>query len=198
VTLNVRARGGLTFQGGTSTGQSVADNCEVRANLPELNSGIGAGLAGSTVSPTSPYCHVAYGVLTQFRGLAAYTIPKIDVQISGVMQSKPGPLLAANYSVLNAAVVPSLGRNLSGNATQVTVNLIEPGTLYGNRLNQLDLKVAKRLWFRSTRAMIGIDLFNALNSGAILSYNNTFNAIWLQPLTILTARMAKITAEFTF
>jgi len=95
-------------------------------------------------------------------------------------------------------VVPSLKRNLSGNATQVIVNLIEPGTLYGNRLNQLDLKVAKRLRFGARRAMIGVDLFNALNSGAILSYNNTFNAIWLQPLTILTARMAKITAELTF
>jgi hypothetical protein len=31
-----------------------------------------------------------------------------------------------------------------------------------------------------------------------MSYNNTFNAIWLQPVTILTARTAKITAEFTF
>jgi hypothetical protein len=107
--------------------------------------------------------------------------------------------LLANYSVLNAAVVPSLGRSLSGNATQVTVNLIEPGTLYGNRQNQLDLKVAKVLRFGSRRAVVGVDLFNALNSGAILSYNNTFNAIWLQPVTILTSRMAKkITAEFTF
>ena len=31
ITLNVRTRGGLTFQGGTSTGQNVADNCDVRA-----------------------------------------------------------------------------------------------------------------------------------------------------------------------
>ena len=89
VTLNVRTRGGLTFQGGTSTGQNVADNCAVRASLPELNVGIGGGLVGSTVSPTSPYCHVAYGVLTQLRGLGSYTIPKIDLQVSGVFQSKP-------------------------------------------------------------------------------------------------------------
>ena len=34
-TLNLRA-GGFTFTGGTSTGQTVADNCEVRARLPEL------------------------------------------------------------------------------------------------------------------------------------------------------------------
>ena len=68
MTINVRARDGLTFQGGTSTGQTVADSCEVRANLPELGAGLGTalgpGLVGSFVGPTNPYCHVAYGVLT--------------------------------------------------------------------------------------------------------------------------------------
>ena len=33
VTLNFRMRNGLTFQGGTSTGKQIADNCAVRANL---------------------------------------------------------------------------------------------------------------------------------------------------------------------
>ena len=46
ITLNLRTQSGLTFQGGTSTGQNVADDCDVRANLPELNAGIGAGLVG--------------------------------------------------------------------------------------------------------------------------------------------------------
>ena len=69
-----------------------------------------AGLVGSTVSTTSPYCHVAYGVLTQLRGLATYTIPKIDVQVSGVFQSKPGALLSANYAVPAAPIAQSLGR----------------------------------------------------------------------------------------
>ena len=72
---------------------------------------IGAGLVGSAVSPTSPYCHVAYGVLTQLRGLATYTIPKIDLQVSGVLQSKPGALLAANYAVPSASS-PSLSAAL--------------------------------------------------------------------------------------
>ena len=71
----------------------------MRANLPELNAGIGAGLVGSTVSTTSPYCHVAYGWLTQVRGLGSYTIPKIDTQVSAVFQSKPGALLSANYAM---------------------------------------------------------------------------------------------------
>ena len=37
VTLNVRTRGNVTFQGGTSTGQSVADTCDVRVKVPELS-----------------------------------------------------------------------------------------------------------------------------------------------------------------
>ena len=59
---------GLTVQGGMSVGQTVSDACDVRAQLPELSVNIGAGLQGSNVSQTSPYCHVATGFLTQFRG----------------------------------------------------------------------------------------------------------------------------------
>ena len=100
-------------------------------------------------------------MLTQLRGLTSYTVPKVDVQLSAVFQSKPGALLSANYSVPNAEAAKSLGRNLSGNATQVTVNLIEPGSLYGDRVNQLDFRVAKILKFGGTRTMIGADMYNA-------------------------------------
>ena len=55
LTLNVRTKGGMTLQGGASIGQNFADACDVRNNLPELNANIGAGLVGSTTSPTSPY-----------------------------------------------------------------------------------------------------------------------------------------------
>ena len=76
VTVNARIGEGFTLVGGTSTGQTVADNCDVRARLPELattttgTSAFGAGLSGAAVTPVSPYCHVAFGILTQFRGLA--------------------------------------------------------------------------------------------------------------------------------
>jgi hypothetical protein len=200
VTFNLRMRSGLTFQGGTSTGQNVADACDARANLPEFNQNIGAGLVGSAVSPTSPYCHVAYGVITQFRGLAAYTIPKIDVSVSGVMQSKQGALLAANYAVPAATIAQALGRAPAGNVTNVTINLLEPGSRYGDRINQLDFRVAKNLRWRDNRAMIALDLYNALNSDAILTYNNTFvpGGTWLQPRSILTPRLFRISAEYNF
>jgi hypothetical protein len=84
--------------------------------------------------------------------------------------------------------------------TNVTVNLVKPGTLYGDRLNQLDFRVAKILKFGGRRAMIGVDLYNVLNSSAVLTYNNAFVAggQWLQPNSILTPRLARISAELSF
>jgi hypothetical protein len=199
VTLSLR-QGGLTLQGGTSTGQNVADACDVRDNLLELNTGIGAGLVGSTVSTTSPYCHVAYGVLTQLRGLGSYVIPKIDAQVSAVFQSKPGALLSANYAMPAAQVAQYLGRLPSGNVTNVTINLIEPGSLYGDRINQLDFRFAKNFKFGATRSMLSVDLYNSLNANPIITYNNSFtpNGPWLQPNAILTGRLVRISADFNF
>jgi hypothetical protein len=210
VTLNLRTASGITFQGGTSTGQNVADNCDVRANLPELSVGIGAGLVGSNVSTTSPYCHVAYGWLTQLRGLGSYLIPKIETQVSAVFQSKPGALLSANYLMpavrtattpANVAVVADfLGRAPSGNVPNVSINLIEPGSLYGDRINQLDFRVAKILRFGGTRSTLSLDLYNVANASAVLTYNQTFvpNGNWLQANSVLTGRLARISAEFTW
>jgi len=206
--VSVSVRGGRNFVvvGGTSTGQTVADNCAVRAGLPELSttttgtSAFGAGLLGSAVTPVSPYCHVTTGLLTQLRGLSSYLVPKIGVQLAAVFQSKPGAMLAANYAVPNAAVVPSLGRSLSGNAPNVTVNLVAPGTMYGDRLNQFDLRVGKTFRYRGSRTLVALDTYNVLNSSAVLTYNTAFvpGGTWLQPLSILTPRFMRISAEFTF
>jgi hypothetical protein len=206
VNLDVRAGRDLRILAGTSTGQTVADNCGVRANLPELStaaigtSAFGAGLNGSAVTPVSPYCHVSYGVLTQVRGLASYVVPKVELQVAATFQSKPGALLAANYAAPNSVVAPSLGRRLSGNAANVTVNLIEPGTLYGDRVNQLDLRVGKLFRRGSSRLLLAVDTYNALNSSAVLSYDSTYvpGGPWLQPLSILTPRFVRFSAELEF
>jgi hypothetical protein len=137
------------------------------------------------------------------RGLSSYTIPKIDVQFAGVFQSKPGAPLAANYAAPagpGSIIQQALGRAPAGNPANVTINILAPGEMYGDRINQLDFRVAKILRFGHSRTMVGIDLYNALNSGAILAYNNTFvpGGTWLQPQTVLTARLIKFSAEITF
>jgi len=204
VIVEARVQDRLTIVAGSSTGQTVADNCAVRQHLPELattmtnTTAFGAGLMTSAVTPVSPYCHVAFGVLTQVRGLSTYRVPKLEVEVAGTFQTKPGAMLAANYAAPNSVVAPSLGRNLSGNADTVTVNLVAPGSLYGDRITEFDLRVAKVFSSGRYRTVIGADIFNLLNSNAVLTYNNTFvsDGAWLQPLTVLTPRLWKVTAAF--
>jgi hypothetical protein len=201
VTVNARVSQRLLFQGGLSTGRTSTDNCELVAKLPELFQGSPAALF--QISPVTPaqypvqYCHVDTPFLTQVKFLTSYTIPRVDVQISGTFQSIPGPQIAANYVASNAVVSPSLGRNLSGGETNVTVNLVKPGTMYGERLNQLDLRVSRVLRFGRIRTALNLDVYNALNGNSVLQQSNIFGN-WQQPQGILVARFAKVGAQFEF
>jgi hypothetical protein len=127
-------------------------------------------------------------------------VPRIDAQVSAVFQSKPGQMLSANYAMPSGQVATFLGRPPSGNVPNVTINLIEPGSLYGDRINQLDFRIAKNFRFGSTRSMISADLYNVLNANPVISYNNSFtpNGPWLQPNSILTGRLVRISADFSF
>ena len=146
----------------------------------------------------NPWCRVVEPFLTSFRGLATYVVPKIDVQVSATWRSDPGTELAANYVVTNAIALPSLGRNLSSG--NVTVNLVEPGTLYGARQNNIDLRIAKILRFRATRTQVGVDVYNLLNTDVVTAYNNGYSptGAWLTPTTILPARYVRLNLQFDF
>src|SRR5262249_45260361 len=146
------------------------------------------------------YCHTATGFLTQIKGLGSYTVPRLDVQVSATFQSLPGQQLAANYVVSSAVVAQSLGRPLSNNAANVTVNLVTPGQLYGDRINQVDFRIAKLLKYKRTRINVGLDLYNALNSAAVQTYNQAFvpGGAWLTPTLVLPSRFAKIGAQVDF
>jgi hypothetical protein len=198
-----RLRFGLTLQGGSSTGRRSEDACAIKAQIPEY----GTGPAGDNESivggdPVDPYCRVVEPYRTDFRGLATYTIPTLGVQVSGTWRSNPGDSLAANYVVNNAVAnggPQPLGRNLSDGT--VTVNLIEPFTLFADRQNVLDFRVAKIFRNGRTRAQVGFDLFNALNTDVVTSQTQTFSTTstaWLRPTGILPARYARISAQFDF
>jgi hypothetical protein len=72
--------------------------------------------------------------------------------------------------------------------------------LYGDRRNNIDLRVAKIFRFGRTRTQVGVDVYNVTNSDAVNTYNNSYvpNGSWLVPSTIATARFAKITAQVDF
>jgi hypothetical protein len=213
LTLSVRAANRLSFQGGTSTGQTVQDFCDVAAKVPEslvppqtVAIGVsipgpnGLGVTQQGLMPAQ-YCHLTSGFLTQFRGIGSYLIPKVDLELTATLQSKPGQQLAANYNVPAAVIAQSLGRAPSGGVANVTVNLVTPGTLYGDRINELDIRIAKLLRVSGTRTKVSLDIFNVLNSAAVLTYNHTYSptsTTWLTPTSVLGARFAKIGATFEF
>jgi hypothetical protein len=43
--------------------------------------------------------------------------------------------------------------------------------MYGDRINELDIRVAKLLRYGRSRLMVAVDMYNVLNSSAVLSYN---------------------------
>ena len=109
----------------------------------------------------------------------------------------PAPVLAANFNVPNAQII-GLGRPLSGGAANVSVNLVAPGDLYGDRSNQLDVRFAKVLTYGRTRTNVGVDLYNALNASPATTYNQTFGPRWLTPTQIMPARFVKFSMTLDF
>jgi hypothetical protein len=193
VDVNIRAQPlpSLEVRGGTSTGRFRYNNCELLEALPELNP---LGM---------PYCDAKGNFLTQVKMASSYTIPRVDVLLSATLQSLRAPVpgrevggITANYTATDAVVRPSLGRNLSG-GSNVTVNLVPPGTVWADRLNQLDLRVAKVLRFGRTRATVGVDIYNATNSNAVLTVNPAY-ASWLTPTSILGPRFFKFNVQYNF
>jgi hypothetical protein len=124
----------------------------------------------------------------------------VDVQLSATWQNNPGPMLEARYPVPNAVVRQYLGRDLSAQAANITIQLIPPGTLYGERIDQVDFRIAKILRFKGTRWQLGIDVYNALNSSAVEQYNLNYSPTgpWLTPNSVLTARFVRLGLQFDF
>ncbi|MEO8255720.1 MAG: TonB-dependent receptor [Acidobacteriota bacterium] len=181
VQVNARLSGGLTVQGGTSTGRVVNDTCELAID-----------------NPSQYDCHKAYPFKTELRGLAIYTIPKINVQLSGTLQSHPGVEITALWNVPASVIAQSLGRVPSGGAANVQTNILTAGELYGARVNQVDMRVAKLLKFGRARANVGVDVYNLLNSNVPLTYVTTYGATWGNPNSVLDARFAKVSVQFDF
>ena len=123
--------------------------------------------------------------------------------IASTFRSDQGAPLQANWNIPTATVVnPALGRTISGGAATLNgVNILEPGKIWGDRVNELDFRFAKILKFNRMRLNAGIDIYNILNSAAILTYNQTFapnSTSWLAPQSVLSPRFVKLSAQIDF
>jgi len=204
ISLNARLQNGVIVQGGVSTGRQVLNDCDVVDDLPEMLSTFFGDPTRAFFFATRPreFCEQNNGFRTSVQGLAAYTLPKVDVQFSASFQNLPGAVVQSNA---NYSAIPGFpGAAGSGPFFPFqAVQIVEPGSLYVERLNQIDLRFAKLLRFGRTRTSVNFDFYNVTNSNSVLSENPAYSAPniipgWRSPTTILLPRLFKFSAQFDF
>ena len=201
VTLNGRLRQGLNFQSGTSTGRSVLDTCAIDTKVD---------------TPDPRFCNIDAPFLTTVRGLASYTLPKIDVQLSATFRSQPatelnitdGALNGATWNVPNSVVQGLLGRLPPGALAtgNTAVRLLDPGNrlFVGGRRNQVDMRIAKIIRLGGTRLDAGLDLNNLFNANYATAYQATYQygvangGTWLNPTSVYTPRYLRLNLTASF
>jgi hypothetical protein len=188
----------------------VRDTCALWAALPELIAPFNAPF-GFPLKQQVDACHVDEPVLTQVRGLAAYEVPKIDVQLALTFRSVPGTFSSltntgttgSNGFSLNAVYTPApgeieraIGRPQSNALAQY--NMVLPAVLYTPRLNYLDLRIAKILRMGGTRTQVGMDLYNLFNSNTATALDQNLTATFLRPTAIQNALLARFNVTVDF
>jgi Carboxypeptidase regulatory-like domain len=202
VTVNARLRQGLTMQVGSSTGRAVVDNCDIAAQVPETFNNALTNPSPFTANTfqLADSCHKVESWQTQVRGFASYTIPKVDVLVSSIMRFQPNAMFgvgavpegnSTGLSALYTDVVATGGRQ---------VNLLQPGQVFGDRINQIDMRFGKLVNVGSKRANIAIDVLNLFNSNTPTSYQQNYGngTQYLQPLQILNPRFVRFNVTFDF
>ncbi|HMD37120.1 MAG TPA: TonB-dependent receptor [Vicinamibacterales bacterium] len=181
-TVNARGSKYLLF-GGMTTDKRASTSCDERDNANGLR-----------------FCDSVPPFRTTFKASGAYNFP-YDVQLSGSFSSIPGGGLSANYTVTSAIANRTIIGSTAGAATTV-VNLIEPGTVFLDTLNRLDLRLGKMFRFSDRRLQAYMDIFNIFNAGTVTSVNTTYAAsgtnLWMTPQTIVEGRYVRFGMQLNF
>jgi hypothetical protein len=180
VSINARLARGTFIGGGLNSGRTRTSSCYV-VNSPQLR-----------------FCDSRPPFETQIKLNGAMNLPW-RLTAAAVLQSLPGIPYNANQPFSNADVFPTLKRNLSGSATNVTINLIEPSSQYEARRNQLDLRFGRTFTVPGNgRVQASLDIYNIFNAAAFLAVNSSFGTAWRNPVTILDARLFKFGMQYDF
>jgi hypothetical protein len=196
LTINARLPNRILLQGGLNAGHTVIDNCDLMAKAIQPGNPSNTAAGGSVVglNPSTRFCHISPKFLTQVKLQGSYPLP-YNAQLAATFQSIAGPEILATRTFASAETT-NLGRPLSVGAANV--QLITPGTLYGERTYQLDMRLSKRISAGRSRLDGILDVYNVLNTNPVLAHNNTYGANWLQPQVVMPARFFKLSARVSF
>jgi hypothetical protein len=200
-----RLKRGAFLQGGVSSGRMAFNLCNGDfagsvATAVQIPLGNGVATSETLNFPNKRFCNTSYPYQLQGKLSGAFTL-KYDIQLSGTFQSYPGPQIKSDWTAPASVANTNggtLGRALSGGATTVVIPLVAPNQLFGERRNQLDLRVARNFRFSGKRVQVLWDLYNVFNANAVVNQNNNFGGRWLEPTNVLLGRFFKLGAQFQF
>jgi hypothetical protein len=126
-----------------------------------------------------------------------------NVQLSGVYLGSNGANVTATWNAPGSVITPALGRNLAAGATTTKpIQLIEPGTLYLDRLHQIDLRLSKGFSLGRYRLRGDVNIYNVLNATFTNSFVTAFTTgganSFLRPTDVLAGRTVKIGGQIDF
>jgi hypothetical protein len=196
VTFNASLRNRAFLGGGLSLGRQRTNICYAMDDR---------SLLFVPTSPrTTPFCDVRPPMQPNVKLQGVYPLPWWGIETSATFQSLPGPQLLAQQETTNAQILPSLGRNLAScgvaavcTAT-VPLDLLPPGTLYGDRIYQVDLRFTRTVRVGRTVLRPMVSVYNLLNANPVLSYSNRYGSSWPAPTAVLTARFADVGVQVDF
>jgi len=196
INFNARLPRKIVLSGGLTDGRERTNNCFELTDLSLVFPGTASGV---TSPRTTAFCDVRPPFQPNVKFYAIYPLPWWDLQTSATFYSQAGPQITASYSAANAQIFQSLGRNLSsGSNGTVLLDLVPPGTMYADRLNQLDFRVTKRFKLALGHMQAQFDLYNLLNANPPLSLQTRYGSAWQTPTLTLIGRLAKFGLLFDF
>jgi hypothetical protein len=204
--IDARLARNARLGGGFDTGRSVNDSCFV-VDYPGFYGFPSSGFASLVYGPQTQTTINGQSVCRIVTPFKAQTQIKLNGSlpiaagfiVSGVYQDISGPAREATWAAPNSLIAQSLGRSLSGGALTANVPLMVPQTQFEGRIRRLDLRLTKMFNMpRHMRFQANLDAYNALNSSAVTSLNTSYGPNWLQPFTILDARILQVSGQLNF
>jgi hypothetical protein len=202
--VDVRLPHSLNINGGVNTGRTEYNVCSAVIGHPEvtfLNTvTTNAGSSTATAPRSDAYCDIVppWGADTQFKLSGTIPLP-YQFQTALTYQNLPGIPYYGAVVYNNAAIAPSLGRNLAaGTAATVTIDVMPPQTAFEDRIQQLDFRFSRNFSIGNKRIEPEFDIYNALNESPLLSVNNSYGSAWRTPTQILAGRLLKFGAKVSW
>jgi hypothetical protein len=184
VNLNARfGRGGM-LAGGIAMGSTVIDTCGTAVDSPQA----------------LRFCRndLGWSEDVQLKLHGTYPLPW-GLQTSATLQSLPGVPITATYIATGPEIARGLGRNPSAGATATAnVELIEPNTVFEDRMALFDLRFSKRFAVGQSTITGNVDIYNLFNGAPITGINTQYGPAWLNVNDVTSARLLKFGVQIEF